>query len=179
MTEAFPVHHIQNSNSLPALTRILPKLILFCFIVPKSLSWFTILTNWHAIYLLAYLFALCVFYYDICFLKIRWTEEPGRLQSMGSLRVRHDWVTSLWLFTFMHWRRKCQPTPMFLPGESQGSGSLVSCHLWGYRVGHDWSSLAACFLRTGILSVGLTFISPESTVVTDIQLKNYSLNASK
>ena len=143
MTEAFPVHHIQNSNSLPALTRILPKLILFCFIVPKSLSWFTILTNWHAIYLLAYLFALCVFYYDICFLKIRWTEEPGRLQSMGSLRVRHDWVTSLWLFTFMHWRRKCQPTPMFLPGESQGSGSLVSCHLWGYRVGHDWSDLVA------------------------------------
>ena len=52
--------------------------------------------------------------------KIPWMEEPGRLQSMGSLRVRHDWVTSLSLFTFMHWRRKCQPTPVFLPGESQG-----------------------------------------------------------
>ena len=38
--------------------------------------------------------------------KIPWTEEPGRLQSMGSLRVRHDWATSLSLFTFMHWRRK-------------------------------------------------------------------------
>ena len=59
--------------------------------------------------------------------KIPWTEEPGRLQSMGSLRVGHDWVTSLSLFTFMHWRRKWQPTPVFLPGESQGRGSLVSC----------------------------------------------------
>ena len=41
--------------------------------------------------------------------RIPWTEEPGRLQSMGSLRVGHDWVTSLSLFTFMHWRKKCNP----------------------------------------------------------------------
>ena len=60
------------------------------------------------------------------------TEEPGRLQSMGSLRVRHDWATSLSLFTFMHWRRKWQLTPVFWPGESQGRGSLVGYHLWGY-----------------------------------------------
>ena len=58
-------------------------------------------------------------------------EEPVRLQSMGSLRVGHDWVTSLWLFTFMHWRRKWQPIPVLLPGESQGQGSLVGCCLWG------------------------------------------------
>ena len=63
--------------------------------------------------------------------KIPWTEEPGRLQSMGSLGIRHDWATSLSLFTFMHWRRKWQPTPGFFPGESQGRGSLVGCHLWG------------------------------------------------
>ena len=56
--------------------------------------------------------------------KIPWTEEPGRLQSMGLLE------SSLSLFTFMHWRRKWQPTPVFLPGESQGWGSLVGCHLW-------------------------------------------------
>ena len=74
--------------------------------------------------------------------KIPWTEEPGRLQSMGSLRVGHDWRTSLSLFTFMHWRRNWQPTPLFLPGESQGRGSLVGCRLWGCRVGHDWSDLA-------------------------------------
>ena len=57
--------------------------------------------------------------------KIPWTEEPGGLQSMGSLGVGHDWAASLSLFTFMHWRRKWQPTPVFLPGESQGRGSLV------------------------------------------------------
>ena len=75
--------------------------------------------------------------------KIPWIEEPGRLQSMGSLRVGHDWATLLSLCTFMHWRRKWQPTPVFLPGESQGQGSLVGCRLWGRRVGHDWSDSAA------------------------------------
>ena len=64
--------------------------------------------------------------------KIPWMKEPGRLQSMGSLRVGRDWATSLWLFTFMHWRRQWQPTPVFLPGESQGQGSLVGCRLWGH-----------------------------------------------
>ena len=63
--------------------------------------------------------------------KIPWVEEPGRLKSMGLLGVRHDWATSLSLFTFLHWRVKWQPTPVFLPGESQGWQSLVGCHLWG------------------------------------------------
>ena len=64
--------------------------------------------------------------------KIPWTEEPGSLQSMGSLRVGHHWATSLILFPFMNWRRKWQPTPDFLPGECQGWGSVVGCHLWGH-----------------------------------------------
>ena len=63
--------------------------------------------------------------------KIPWTEEPGGPQSMGSLRVGQDSATSLSLFTFLHWRRQWQPTRVFLPGESQGQGSLVSCRLWG------------------------------------------------
>ena len=63
--------------------------------------------------------------------QIPWTEEPGRLQSMGSLGVEQDLATSFSLFTFMHWRKKWQPTPVFWPGESQGWGSLVGCHLWG------------------------------------------------
>ena len=63
--------------------------------------------------------------------KIPWMEELGGLQSMGLLRVGHDWVTSLSFFTFMHWRRKWQPTPVFLPGESQGWESLVGFRLWG------------------------------------------------
>ena len=55
--------------------------------------------------------------------ELPWTEEPDELQSMGSQRVGHDWVNSLSLFTFMHWRRKWQPTPVFLPGESQDGGA--------------------------------------------------------
>ena len=58
--------------------------------------------------------------------KIPWTEESGRLQSVGSQSR-----TGLSDFTFMHWRRKWQPTPVFLPGESQGRRSLVGCRPWG------------------------------------------------
>ena len=128
--------------------------------------------------------------------KLPWTEEPGGLQSMGSLRVghnwatslslflscigegngnplrcsclenprdggawrlqsmgrevRHDWATSLSLFTFMHWRRKRQPTPVFLSGESQGRGRIPGTgepggllSMGSHRVRHDWSDLAA------------------------------------
>ena len=64
--------------------------------------------------------------------KIPWTEEPGRLQSMGSLRVGHDSATSLSPFTFMHWRGKWHPTPVSLPGEFQGQQCLVGCRLWGH-----------------------------------------------
>ena len=80
--------------------------------------------------------------------KIPWTEEPGRLQSMGSLRGGHDWATSLSLFAFMHWGRKWQPTPVFLPGESQGEpGGLLSMGL--HRVRHDWSDVAAAVAAGG------------------------------
>ena len=69
--------------------------------------------------------------------KIPWMEEPGRLQSMGSQRVGHDWATSLSLFTFLHWRRKWQPTPVFLPGESQGQGSLMAA-VYGVTQSRTW-----------------------------------------
>ena len=75
--------------------------------------------------------------------KIPRTEEPGGLQSMGSLRVRHNRATSLSLFTFMHWRRKWQPTRVLawrIPGMGEPSG-LPS--MGSHRVGHDWSDLAA------------------------------------
>ena len=63
--------------------------------------------------------------------KIPWTKEPGRLQSMGLLRVGHNWVTSLSFFTFMHWRRQWHPTPKLLPGKSHGQRSLEGCSPWG------------------------------------------------
>ena len=79
-------------------------------------------------------------------------EEPGGLQSMGSLGVGHDWATSLSLFTFMHWKRKWQPTPVFLPGESQGMGEPGGLPSRGsHGVGHDWSDLAAAAAAAGWL----------------------------
>ena len=70
--------------------------------------------------------------------KIPWMEEPGRLQSMGSRGVGHNCATSLSLFTFMHWRRKWQPTPVFLPGESWGKGKPSGLpSLGSHRFGHD------------------------------------------
>ena len=78
--------------------------------------------------------------------KIPWIEEPGRLQSMGSLGVGHDWTTLLSLFTFhfhalekeiathssvLAWRTPWTGEP----------GRLLS--LGSHRVGHDWSDLAA------------------------------------
>ena len=85
--------------------------------------------------------------------KIPWMEEPGRLQSMGSLRVRHDWATSLSLSTFMRWRRKWQTTPVFLPGETQGLGKPGGLPSMGsHRVGHDWSDLAIAIAICGVLA---------------------------
>ena len=87
--------------------------------------------------------------------KTPWTEEPGRLQSMGSLRVRRDGATSLSLFSFLHWRRKWQPTPVFLPGESQGRGRLGGLPSMGsHRVEHDWPDLASalCIIPVSLLT---------------------------
>ena len=64
--------------------------------------------------------------------KIPWIEEPGRLQSWGreeSVTTERLYFHLLSLFTFLHWRRKWQPTPVFLPGGSQGRRSLVGCRL--------------------------------------------------
>ena len=80
--------------------------------------------------------------------RIPWKEEPGGLQSMGSQRVRHHWATSLSLFTFMHWRRKWQPTPVFLPGESQGRRAWWAAVYGKHRVRHDWRDLAAAKHKT-------------------------------
>ena len=64
--------------------------------------------------------------------KIPWMEEPGKLQSMGSLRVGHDLSDFTFTFHFHALEKEMATTPVFLPGESQGRGSLVGCHLWGH-----------------------------------------------
>ena len=94
-------------------------------------------------------------------------EEPGGLQSMGLLRVGHDWATSLSLFTFLHWRRKWQPTPAFLPGESQERGTWWAA-IYGVAQSQTWlkwlssssefslpSSPTDCFLHRGCLHLVL------------------------
>ena len=96
--------------------------------------------------------------------KIPWTEKPGGLQSMGLLRVGHDWVTSLSFFTFMHWRRKWQPTPVFLPGEPQGQGSLMGCRLWGCRVRYNWSDSAAAAAAAAAAALNL-YIALHSLII--------------
>ena len=60
-------------------------------------------------------------------------------------------------FTFMHWRRKWQPTPVFLPRESQGRGSLVGCRLWG-RVAQSWIRLMQLSSSSSLLNIHSDFI---------------------
>ena len=90
--------------------------------------------------------------------KIPWAEEPGGLQSMELLGVWHDWATSLPLFTCMHWRRKWQPTPVFLPGESHGQRSLAGYSPWG-RKESDMTE----WLHTHIYIYPLPFGFPDFT----------------
>ena len=79
--------------------------------------------------------------------KIPWTKKPGGLRSMGSLRVGHDWATSLSLFTCMHWRRQWQPTPVFLPWRIPGTGEPGGLPSMGsHKVGYDWSDLAEAYI---------------------------------
>ena len=94
--------------------------------------------------------------------KIPWTEEPRGLPSVGLLRVGHNWATSLSLFTFMHGRRKWQPTPVFLPGKSHGQRSLVCYSLWGHKESDttEWLSRSVV-VRLGFwhLRVNLVLVS--------------------
>ena len=62
--------------------------------------------------------------------KIPWMEEPGAAVP-GVAASRTQLSGFAFTFHFHHWRGKWQPTPVFLPGESQGRGSLVGCRLWG------------------------------------------------
>ena len=132
----------------PGVVQKSMKLLAGCWWVPRADKYFTLRIKtqqtWWRCLMYCQAQSICLLFYisslekaiaphsSTLAWKTPWTEEPGGLQSMGSLRVRHDWVTSLSLFTFMHWRRKWQPTPVFLPGESQGQGSLVGCRLWGH-----------------------------------------------
>ena len=73
-----------------------------------------------------------IFYFEIIIDSSPWMEEPGGLQSVGSQRVGHNWATSLSFYSSF-WRRKWQPTPVFVPGESHGQRGVVGYSLWGCK----------------------------------------------
>ena len=76
--------------------------------------------------------------------KIPWMEEPGRLQSIGLLRVRHNWAISLSLFTFHALEREMATHSSVLAWRIPGTGEPSGLPSVGsHRVGHDWSDLAA------------------------------------
>ena len=86
--------------------------------------------------------------------KIPWTEELGRLQSMGSRRVRHDLTTSLSFFTFLHWRRKWQCSCLENPRDG----------------GAWWTSI--CGVTQS--QTQLKWLSSSSSLITNISDKYYS-----
>ena len=104
--------------------------------------------------------------------KIPWTEGPGRLQSMGSLGVGHNWVTSLSLFTFMHWRKKWQPTPVFLSGEFQGRRAWWAA-VYGVAQSRIWlkrlSSSSSSKVTKSIYEVG-------AIIILILKIKKYKLS---
>ena len=116
--------------------------------------------------------------------RIPWTEELGfsadRLQSMGSLRVGPDWATSLSLFTFMHWRRKWQPTPVLLPGESQRQWAPVyrvaQSRIRLKRLSSSSSSLNLAEHRTIDAQGDSTSIYPKSCVNIEIHMQRRTSN---
>ena len=110
--------------------------------------------------------------------KIPWTEEPGRLQSMESQRVGHDRATSLSLFTFTHWRRKWQPTPVFLPRESQGWGAWWTAI---YGVAQSWTRLKRLSSSSSLNKIyfpkqNLLTIAVRSQVVQEVSERIICLN---
>ena len=79
--------------------------------------------------------------------KTPWMGEPGRLQSMGSLRVRHDWATSLSLFIFHELEKEMATHSSVLAWRIPGTGEPGGLPAMGsHRVGHDWSNLAAAYI---------------------------------
>ena len=108
--------------------------------------------------------------------KVPWTEEPGGLQFMWSLRVRHDWATSLSLFTFMHWRRKWQPTPVFLPGESQGRKTWLAA-VYGVAQSRTRlkrrSSKSLSAINVSVMTVSLSiYVDGKSPSTVDVDAVN-------
>ena len=97
--------------------------------------------------------------------KIPWTEEPGRLQTMGSLsRTRLSDFTFTFHFRALEKEMATHSSVLAwrIPGTGE-PGGLPS--LGSHRVGHDWSDLAAWFYKI-IAKTGLVSVSTSQGVGT-------------
>ena len=83
--------------------------------------------------------------------KIPWMEEPSRLQSIGSLRVGHDWATSLSFFTFMHWRRKWQCSCL----ENPRDGVAWWAAIYGVAQSQTWLKLLSSSSSNQLLVISI------------------------
>ena len=114
--------------------------------------------------------------------KIPWAEEPGRPQSMGSWRVGHNWATSLSLFTFMHWKRKWQPIPVFLPGESQGQRTWWAAVYWVTQSQTRLKQLSSSSNREGlslIIYFGINLNKSKTVLKLETHLYTITLDPQK
>jgi len=98
--------------------------------------------------------------------RIPWTEEPGRLQFMGSLRVGHDWATSLFTFHFHALEKEMASHSSVLawriPGMGEPGGLLS---IGSHKVGHHWSDLAAAaYLYFCLLKISTTYFNVCSSI---------------
>ena len=102
--------------------------------------------------------------------KIPWTEEPGRLQSMGLLRVWHDWATLLSLFTFHALEKEMATHSSVLAWRIPGTGEPGGLPSMGlHRFGHDWSDLAAAAAAGSLCRVIPTNVKKEVHKETEEQ----------
>ena len=117
-----------------------------------------------------------------CAWKIPWKEEPGRLQSMGSLRVRHDWATSLSLFHFPALEKEMATHSSILAWRIPGTGEPGGLPSMGsHRIGHNWSDLAAAVVRFVIVFLPrskclliLWLQSPSTVILKSKKIKSVS-----
>ena len=73
--------------------------------------------------------------------RILWMEGPGGLLSMGSHRVKHDWIDLARMHTLEKEMAACSSILAWRIPRTEEAGGLPS--VGSHKVGHDWSDLAA------------------------------------
>ena len=98
---------------------------------PQALPTFSYL--WIFLYSLPHDFYLCHYSVETSSSKALMISDCQIQMALCDLYPSSLLPQNLVSFIVLGWRKKWQPTPVFLPGESQGRRSLVGCHLWGRK----------------------------------------------